>query len=58
MKNKKVEVQDWGLIDYKTAWDKQEAIFADTIGIKTAIRNREPQVADGDITNDTTPNYM
>ncbi len=58
MKNKKVEVQDWGLIDYKTAWDKQEAIFADTIGIKTAIRNREPQVADGDITNDTTPNYL
>jgi len=58
MKNKKVEVQDWGLIDYKNAWDKQEVLFADTIAIKTAIRNREPQVTDGEQTNDTTPNYL
>jgi lipoyl(octanoyl) transferase len=58
MKNKKVEVQDWGLIDYKAAWDKQEAIFADTIAIKTAIRNREPVLTPDEGHADTTPNYL
>ena len=58
MQNKKVEVQDWGLMDYKAAWDKQEAIFADTIAIKTAIRNREPGPTDGDPGVDITPNYL
>ena len=57
MQNKKVEVQDWGLMDYKAAWDKQEAIFADTIAIKTAIRNREPATADKEH-SDITPNYL
>ncbi|MFD0750500.1 lipoyl(octanoyl) transferase LipB [Mucilaginibacter calamicampi] len=57
MQNKKVEVQDWGLMDYKAAWDKQEATFADTIAIKTAIRNREPKT-DSDPTLDITPNYL
>ena len=58
MQNKKVEVQDWGLIDYKTAWDKQEAIFADTIAIKTEIRNRQPALNTGEPTEDITPNYL
>lgn len=58
MKNKKVEVQDWGLIDYKAAWDKQEAIFADTIAIKTAIRNREPVLTAEKEHYDITPNYL
>jgi lipoyl(octanoyl) transferase len=40
MKNKKVIFQDWGLIDYKVAWDKQEVLFADTVNLKTKIRNR------------------
>jgi len=57
MKNKKVEAQDWGLIDYKAAWDKQEAIFANTIAIKTEIRNREPKLANDDPSNET-PNYL
>jgi lipoyl(octanoyl) transferase len=58
MKNKKVELQDWGLIDYKAAWDKQETIFADTIAIKTAIRNREPILTPDNEHNDITPNYL
>jgi len=58
MKNKQVEVQDWGLIDYKAAWDKQEAIFADTIAIKTAIRNREPQLSQNEESTEITPNYL
>jgi len=41
MKNKKVMIQDWGLIDYKQAWDRQEALFADTVKTKTDIRNRD-----------------
>lgn len=41
MKNKKVIFQDWGLIDYKEAWDKQEALFADTVKTKIEIRNNE-----------------
>jgi len=58
MKNKKVEVQDWELMDYKAAWDKQEAIFADTIAIKTAIRNREPVLTGDEERYDITPNYL
>jgi lipoyl(octanoyl) transferase len=57
MKNKNVEVQDWGLIDYKTAWDQQENIFADTIATKTAIRSRQTTPNDKQL-NDITPNYM
>jgi lipoyl(octanoyl) transferase len=59
MKNKKVAVQDWGLIDYQQAWDKQEALFTDTIKLKTEIRNRQPAVA-GEAEDDytPTPNYL
>ncbi|OCX51241.1 lipoyl(octanoyl) transferase [Mucilaginibacter sp. PPCGB 2223] len=41
MKNKKVILQDWGLIDYKQGWDRQEALFADTVKAKIDIRNHE-----------------
>ncbi|MFB9842241.1 lipoyl(octanoyl) transferase LipB [Mucilaginibacter ginsenosidivorans] len=40
MKNKKVYFQDWGLTDYKVAWDKQEALFGETVALKTANRNK------------------
>ncbi len=40
MKNKKVFFDDWGLIDYKEAWEKQEALFGKTVNLKTEIRNR------------------
>jgi lipoyl(octanoyl) transferase len=42
MKNTAVEFQDWGLLDYQLAWDKQEQIFAETVAIKTKNRN-EPE---------------
>lgn len=59
MQNKKVFVQDWGLIDYKEAWTKQETLFADTIRIKTEIRNRQPVAAGEDQPEDIlTPNYL
>lgn len=51
MKNKKVFFEDWGLMPYEQAWDKQEAIFAETVAIKTANRNH-PETAQ------QTPNYL
>lgn len=39
MKNKDVEFLDWGLIDYQDAWDKQEAIFNETVAQKIENRN-------------------
>ncbi len=39
MKNKKVTVHDWGLIDYQQAWNRQETLFADTVKMKTDMRN-------------------
>lgn len=56
MKNKKVQVLDWGLIDYKEAWDKQEAIFAETVKLK--IELREKQTGGEDTEDFTTPNYL
>ena len=44
MKNKKVFFEDWGLMPYEQAWDKQETIFAETVAIKTANRNH-PETA-------------
>ncbi|WP_026904591.1 lipoyl(octanoyl) transferase LipB [Pedobacter glucosidilyticus] len=51
MKNKEVFFQDWGLLPYEQAWDKQEAIFAETVAIKTTNRN-QPETAQ------QTPNYL
>lgn len=39
MKNKDVIFQDWGLLDYQLAWDKQEEIFAKTVELKGQNRN-------------------
>jgi lipoyl(octanoyl) transferase len=67
MKNKQVILQDWGLIDYQQAWEKQEALFNSVVKLKTEIRNRqtEPVVEHNIITNsasvvieDITPNYL
>jgi lipoyl(octanoyl) transferase len=66
MKNKQVILQNWSLIDYKQAWDRQEMLFADTVKKKLEIRNKELAVA-GDETNqhsydhcvaDETLNYL
>ena len=52
MKNKQVIFNDWGLIDYKTAWAKQEAIFNETVSLKIANRNRQ----NGDISEELPTN--
>jgi lipoyl(octanoyl) transferase len=59
MKNKQVIFQDWGLMDYKEAWDKQEALFAGTVNLKIDIRNHRA-VIEGDEYEDATltPNYL
>lgn len=64
MKNKQVISRDWGLIDYKEAWEKQEALFNETVRKKIEIRNRQPIVSSSDSQTDTiaiediTPNYL
>lgn len=60
MKNKQVFFQDWGLTDYKEAWDRQEALFGQTVELKTKIRNRKitsegDEYSEGD---ELTPNYL
>lgn len=44
MKNKKVIFQDWGLLDYQAAWDKQESVFSETVSIKTLNRNKGTEI--------------
>ena len=51
IKNTKVKFEDWGLLDYQQAWDKQEQIFSDTIAIKTKNRNEPEQ-------EQITPNHL
>lgn len=48
--NKKTEFIDWGLTDYRDAWDRQEAIFEQTVAIKTRNRIEGLQLP--------TPNYL
>ncbi|MBN4085222.1 lipoyl(octanoyl) transferase LipB [Flavobacteriaceae bacterium AH-315-B10] len=48
--NKKVELQDLGIKDYKQTWEYQEALFKSVIDIK--IKNRREE------TNILTPNYF
>lgn len=38
MLNKNVAFQDWGLLDYQEAWDRQELLFKEIIAKKTANR--------------------
>lgn len=48
--NKKVQVQDLGLKDYKETWDYQEQLFQETLDLK--IRNRREEL------NLATPNHF
>jgi len=48
--NKKIYVQDLGEMDYKAAWEYQEQLFQQTIGIKIADRR--------DGTQTETPNHF
>jgi lipoyl(octanoyl) transferase len=63
MKNKQVIFQDWGLIDYQQAWDRQEELFNSVVKLKTDIRNRQVVAAGEPATEtgsaeDLTPNYL
>jgi lipoyl(octanoyl) transferase len=59
MKNKRVIFQDWGLIDYKEAWDRQEQVFSATVNLKIEIRNRKSGSEGDEFEEDTlTPNYL
>jgi lipoyl(octanoyl) transferase len=59
MKNKQVIFKDWGLIDYKEAWDKQEALFAETVNLKIEIRKRQVGTEGDEYGEDMpTPNYL
>ena len=44
MKNKKVIFQDWGMLDYQQAWDRQESIFSETVKAKILNRNDHTEV--------------
>lgn len=48
--NKEVKYIDWGLTDYQEAWNRQEAIFDQTVKVKTHNRT--------DNTSIETPNYL
>ncbi|WP_069658718.1 lipoyl(octanoyl) transferase LipB [Arcticibacter eurypsychrophilus] len=39
MKNQNVNFQDWGLIDYQEAWDRQENLFSAIVASKLANRD-------------------
>ncbi len=40
MKNKRIIFEDWGLLGYEAAWERQERIFAATVQTKIANRDR------------------
>lgn len=48
--NKNVKFLDWGLLDYQSAWDQQDAIFESTVALKTQNRTNGTTFA--------TPNYL
>lgn len=50
MKNRQVLLRDLGFQDFKTTWDLQEQLLAETLKVKSANRNREVPEA--------TPNHF
>ncbi|SFB77405.1 lipoyl(octanoyl) transferase [Parapedobacter composti] len=48
--NKKVIFEDWGLVDYQEAWDRQETLFAEVVKQKSANRS--------DSAAQSTQNYL
>jgi lipoyl(octanoyl) transferase len=44
MKNKRVYFQDWGLLDYKESWDRQEELLARTAELKTSNRRNATEI--------------
>lgn len=50
MKNKQVHFEDWGLMDYQEAWDRQEELLNETVKIKIANRTYSTEAL--------TPNHL
>ena len=50
MPNKKVIFEDLALLDYKTCWDYQDALFNKTVEQKISNRNNNTELP--------TPNYL
>lgn len=50
MKNKIVNFEDWGLVDYQEAWSRQEAILEATVKLKTENRANSTSLP--------TPNHL
>ena len=50
MKNKQVRFEDWGLVDYQQAWDRQEELLDETVKIKIANRTNGGETP--------TPNHL
>ena len=48
--NKKIQLQELGIIDYKATWDFQEELFKEIVGIKIQNRNADFQLP--------TPNFL
>lgn len=48
--NKNVYFQDWGMVEYQEAWDRQEALFLKTVELKMANRANNTEVP--------TPNHL
>ena len=44
VQNKHVIFQDWGLLDYQDAWEKQEMIFSATVNAKVANRTSDAEL--------------
>lgn len=43
MKNKEVIFEDWGTVDYQEAWDRQEAVFSETVNAKISNRTNDTE---------------
>ena len=56
--NKHVIFEDWDLMDYKEAWDRQETLFAVTVKLKTELRKRGEDDASFTGIKTVTPNYL
>ena len=50
MKNKKVKFQDWGLVNYQEAWDRQDQLFSEIVASK--VQNRTENLSN------PTANYL
>ena len=44
VQNKHVIFQDWGLLDYQDAWERQEMIFSATVNAKVANRTSDTEL--------------